>query len=358
MTQGSPIGDSSLECSQMSTTSGDVQEGWKRQNYHSVQNIQYCLIKDTTSLPWLFMKLIGEWNTTEWLTELRARYWIIRGRNFVRKSLSRCVICKWFERRVFAPPPAPPLPSLRVDKAYAFSYTGVDFAGPLHVKSSGSTASEGEKVCICLYTCCVVRAIHLEIVQDMTAQAFLRCFKQFTARRGFPIKVLSDNRLTFKVVDRMLSSILNHPTVKVHFKGMKVQLDFDLEKAPWWGGKFERVVRSVKTCLRKTIGRGRLTFDELHTAFTEVDMLVNLRPLSFISTENTEVPITPSHLIVGIRLMSLPDGPYNEDLEDDCGTLYIDQASDSPQQDSATFLETLEGRVLVRAEEFSQTATW
>ena len=79
------------------------------------------------------------------------------------------------------------------------------------------------------------------------------------------------------------------------------------------GGIFERMVRSVKRCLRKTIGRRRLTLDELQTATAEVEMIVNSRPLSLDSIQE---PITPSHLLTGRRLMSLPDGPYNTELSE------------------------------------------
>ncbi len=69
------------------------------------------------------------------------------------------------------------------------------------------------------------------------------------------------------------------------------------------------MVKSVKRCLRKAIGRGRLTLDELTAAVTEIEMIVNSRPLSYmyVSTEDIKEPITPSHLMTGCRLMSLPD---------------------------------------------------
>ena len=82
---------------------------------------------------------------------------------------------------------------------------------------------------------------------------------------------------------------------------------FNLEKAPWWGGIFERLVRSVKRCLKKTIGGATLTYEELLTAVVEVEMILNGRPLSYVSGEDTEEPLTPSHLLCGRRLMSLPD---------------------------------------------------
>ena len=123
------------------------------------------------------------------------------------------------------------------------------------------------------------------------------------------MKMISDNAKTFKSSAKILSDMVKHPEV---------------EKAPWWGGIFERMVRSVKRCLRKTIGRGRLTLDELTTAVTEVEMIVNSRPLTYFSTEDMEDPVTPSHFITGRRLMSLPDGPYNRDIDDSIGTNHSD----------------------------------
>ena len=82
---------------------------------------------------------------------------------------------------------------------------------------------------------------------------------------------------------------------------------FNLKKAPWWGGIFERLVRSVKRCLKKTIGGATLTYEELLTVVVEVEMILNCRLLSYVSGEDTEEPLTPSHLLCGRRLMSLPD---------------------------------------------------
>ena len=107
--------------------------------------------------------------------------------------------------------------------------------------------------------------------------------------------------------------ILKHSEVQGYFTGVHIQWSFNLEKAPWWGGIFECMIKYVKRRLRKTIGRGKLTMDELVTATTEVEMIVISRPLSYLSTEDIEEPLTPSHLITGQHLMSLQDGPYNID---------------------------------------------
>ena len=107
----------------------------------------------------------------ETLTEIRSRYWIVKGRSFVRMILRQCTICRKFEGRPYLTPPPPPLPKFRVTERPPFTSTGVDFAGPFYVKSSG--VIKNSKAWICLYTCCLVQAIHLEIVPNMTTSYFL-----------------------------------------------------------------------------------------------------------------------------------------------------------------------------------------
>ena len=120
-----------------------------------------------------------------------------------------------FQTRPYCPPPALPLPSFWVNEARPFFYTGVDFAVPLYVRDTIASASR--KVWICLYTCCVTRAVHLDVVPDMTSQAFIRRLKCFTSRRGFPVKMISDNAKTFKSAARTLAAVLNNPEVKYFF---------------------------------------------------------------------------------------------------------------------------------------------
>ena len=113
--------------------------------------------------------------------------------------------------------------------------------------------------------CYVTRAIHLDLVPDLTANAFLRSFRRFTARRGRPSLEVSENGKTFKPAAREITRILKDPGVKQYFAAEHMKWSFNLEKAPWWGGVFERLVRSVKRCLKKTISGAGLTYEELQT---------------------------------------------------------------------------------------------
>ena len=235
----------------------------------------------------------------ETLAELRSKFWIVRGRNFVKSIIHQCYACRRYEGQPYSAPPPPPLPTFRVEESPPFSFTGVDFAGPLYVKSDGPET----KVWMCLYTCCVVRAVHLDLVADLTTPAFLRSFKRFVARRGMPQKMLSDNGKTFKAAAKALPDL---------------KWIFNVPKAPWWGGVFERLIRSTKRCLRKIVGRAKFSHDELLTVITEIEMVINSRPLSYMSASDLEEPLTPSHLIVGRRLMDLPNDVGNDsDVEFD-----------------------------------------
>ena len=250
----------------------------------------------------------------ETLAELRTKYWIVKGRQFVRRILQRCVVCQKMDGGPYCIPPSPPLPTFRVNPEPPFTNTGVDFAGPLFVKTSKT--QEKNKVWIFLYTCCVVRAVHLDVVPDLSAEAFIRSFKRFTARRDLPKRMISDNGKTFKSAATTIKSILNHPEVQHHFAGIGMEWSFNTEKAPWTGGVFERMVRSMKRCLKKIIGKATLSYDELLTVVTELEMVLNSRPLSYLSSEDIEEPLTPSHLLIGRRVLSLPSyAPHQNEYD-------------------------------------------
>ncbi|XP_065891666.1 uncharacterized protein [Dysidea avara] len=256
------------------------------------------------------------------LTEVRSKYWLVKGRQFIRKIIYQCVVCRKLEGQHYRAAPPPPLPEFRVKGAPPFAYCGVDFAGPLYIRVEDR--SESSKVWIALYTCCVTRAVHLELVPDMTTQTFLRSFKRFTARRGIPLQIISDNAKTFVSAALTLDKMLSDPEVQQYMAGLKVQWRFNLEKAPWQGGFFERMVQSMKRCLRKTIGKSQLSLDELTTVLVQVEAILNSRPISYVSSEDLEEPLTPSHSLSGRRLLCLPDGTDVNRVDEDFDITFQD----------------------------------
>lgn len=244
------------------------------------------------------------------LAKLRSRYWVPKGRQEVKGVLSECVTCKKLKGKLYSSPPTAALPEFRVTEAPPFSKVGVDFAGPLYVKSK---SGEMEKVYTALFSCCMTRAVHLESVEDLSATAFRRCLRRFSVKNGMPVLIVSDNAKTFQATEKALNELFNHPEVRADLEYMRIEWKFNLERAPWWGGFFERMVASVKDCLRKTLGNTRLSYEELLTVLTEVECTLNARLLTYEYNEVDEEVLTPSHLIYGRRIKSIP----NEIVEPD-----------------------------------------
>lgn len=110
------------------------------------------------------------------LAELCSRFWVPKGRQLVKKVLSQCVVCKKLEGTSLAQPSVSSLPEFRVRPSPPFSKVSVHFAGPLYVKARGK---QMRKVYIALFSCCVTRALYLDLVEDLSATTFLRCLRKF-----------------------------------------------------------------------------------------------------------------------------------------------------------------------------------
>ena len=115
-------------------------------------------------------------------------------------------------------PPPPLLPLFRVLDGPPFTFIGVDFAGLLYSKSS-PPCKEDDKVWICLFTCAVTHAVHLEVV-DISVSTFIRCLKHFVCRRGLPHGIVSDNGKTFQGAAKVIKRIMEDPEVTRHSLGV------------------------------------------------------------------------------------------------------------------------------------------
>ncbi|GFX57644.1 integrase catalytic domain-containing protein [Trichonephila clavipes] len=246
---------------------------------------------------------------SETLLEIRERFWLIKGRQTVKNILKKCLICKRFSSTSGVQVTAP-LPALRVEQSAPFSVVGIDFGGPLYTKDEN-------KHYIVLFTCAVTRALHLELLNNLTTETFLLALRRFISRRGLCSKILTDNAKTLKKSELELKNlwkIISDPTVKAFYASHKIYWQFIMERAPWWGGFYERLIRTVKLALRKTVGRATLFRDELETLLIEIEGVLNSRPLTYIFSEfNEPEPLTPSHMILGRRVNSLPPARLNFD---------------------------------------------
>eukprot|EP00794_Sanderia_malayensis_P017910 gene17910-biopygen12898 len=265
------------------------------------------------------------------LTELRRRFWVPRGRQQVKRVVGKCQTC----------PPAPrraPLhkimnaevrdngknkartadqlkkTSIRIQKRYEYVGNSDQYRYPLEYSASvfvtllsntmGLGASEAHGIRIVSYH---EGAVHLELISDLQTSTFVNCLRRFCARRGTPRLINTDNALTFKAADSLLKKLRLDHTFQGFLDHHRITWKFNLPLSPWRGGYFERMVGSVKRCLRKVLGNARLSFDELSTILTEVESTLNSRLLTYLYDELGDV-LTPSHLLYGHRFPSLSEG--------------------------------------------------
>ena len=229
----------------------------------------------------------------ETLVQLRCKYWLIKGSQAVKKVVRR------IDDIAFKGASTAELPRYRVTQAEASSTTGADFSGPLYVtkKRKGT-----EKAYIALFTCATSRMLHLELAPNLTASSFIRCMQRFMARKVVRSRVFSDNAKTFKSRE-----------VEKFSRERRVDCTFNLAKAPCWGRIYERMVESAKRCLKKDLKNARLTYEELMTVITEIEAVINSRPLTYVYEEQIQEVITPSHLFVGRRLLTQAEDGSTQD---------------------------------------------
>ena len=225
------------------------------------------------------------------LAQLRSRYWVVRGRQFIKSVLRQCTLCNKLEGKSYGVPKEADLPQFRINGCRSFQSIGLDYFGPLFVYNG----SDVQKVFTVLFTCATSRMIHLEMSTDMTADALIRSLIRFSGRRGCPTLIVSDNQKTFK------SKIL-----KSYVAQEGIEWKFNLAKAPWWGGMFERLIKSVKRCLRKSLKNKKLSYEELETVLAQIEGVINSRPITYVG-EDCEQILTPSHLHTGYRILDPPN---------------------------------------------------
>jgi len=256
---------------------------------------------------------------THTLAQLRVNFWVPQGRREVRHVIKQCTVCRRYEGPAFKLPSMPALPEERVTPAVPFQSTGLDYFGPLFTRQSGS---EPQKVWVCLFTCLAVRAVHLELVHDLSTAAFIDAFRRFIARRGKPRLLYSDNAAQLKLASSLLCAsdddVLTGDDIDNFLAEEGITWKFTTALAPWKGGVYERMVGMVKKSLRKALGRQQLSLPNLITLLTETEAVVNNRPLTPVSAD-AEGPqifvLSPAHFLTSGRpTLAIPD--VTVDIED------------------------------------------
>ena len=214
----------------------------------------------------------------------------------MKKVIKRCFGCKRFQATALRNPPPGSLPSDRTEGAAAFQVVGVDFAGPMRYRKGKK--NEG-KAYIVLCACSLTRGIYLEMLLSLETEEFMSSLKRFIARRGRPNTFYSDNGRTFVGAAKLLRTIMADEKLQDYLAHLGIRWKFNLSRAPWWGGQFERLICLVKRALYKEIGCGMLTWAELQDVLLDIEVALNNRPLSYVEDDPQLPVLTPNSLLFG-----------------------------------------------------------
>ncbi|XP_027839404.2 uncharacterized protein LOC114121329 [Aphis gossypii] len=242
------------------------------------------------------------------LAEIRQLYWPLSGRLLARSTVRNCVKCVR-SKPTFQFPIMAPLPKERVQCSRPFTYTGVDFAGPLIIRS-GIRGRSGTKAWISIFVCFSTRAVHIEVVENLTSKAFIAALRRFVARRGKPSELWSDNGTNFVGANKELTNYTQHLDKQLANEGITWR--FNPPSSPHFGGLWEAAVKSAKHHLTRTTGETKLTLSELSTLLCQIEACLNSRPLTPMSSDpNDFMPLTPAHFLLGAPVTSVPEPNLN-----------------------------------------------
>lgn len=265
-------------------------------------------------------------NQKSLLSFIRQEYWPIRGKDIVRKVVKSCLLCQ-----ILSPRPIVQfmgdLPASRVNFHYPFYECGVDYGGPIKIKIGGPRSKVTGNSFFSVFICMATKAIHIELVSDLTTAAFMAALDRFIARRAVPGHIHSDNARNFtgasaelKALYQMISSPEFQNTISQKPDYEPIKWHFIPARSPHFGGLWESAVKLIKYHVARVIGQQILNFEELSTVLYKIEAIVNSRPITPESNDPNDLKVlTPAHFLVGrplnakpeINLREIPDNRLN-----------------------------------------------
>nr|CAI5835987.1 unnamed protein product [Callosobruchus analis] len=246
------------------------------------------------------------------LAAVREKYWILSGRRLCKDIINKCVVCRKQKAQILSPIMGQ-LPKSRFDCNFPFEICGVDYAGPFLIKDRQGRGAKLVKCYVSLFICFASKAVHLELVSDLSTETFILALRRFVARRGKPKQINSDNGSNFIGANselKELSSFLRKHSSSI----IDACSEYDIEwrfipaHSPHFGGLWEAGVKSVKHHLRRTASSANFTFEEFYSLLVQIEAILNSRPLCPLSTDpNDLAPLTPSHFLIGRTGTEIPD---------------------------------------------------
>ncbi|GFX80148.1 integrase catalytic domain-containing protein [Trichonephila clavipes] len=157
------------------------------------------------------------------------------------------------------------------------------------------------------------KATHLEVVSDLTTEAFLACLRRFIARRSKPSVIWSDNATNFKGARNILNEwneISKSNRIQLFSAEEGIEWNFIPPASPHFGGLWDANIKSMKRILLRVAKSAIMNFEELTTLMAQIEAVLNSRPLSPLSSDPNDLnPLTPGHFLTNCAISSFPE-PY------------------------------------------------
>ena len=248
------------------------------------------------------------------IANLRRKYWILGARREIKRIVHKCKqrSCRQINLQ---PQRMSDLPMERLSER-PWTFVSIDYFGPHFVKQWSNGEKQKSKVWGFVATCFATRAVHLEVVDKLSTQAFLEAFRRFCARRGVPNKVWTDNAKCFRAGAKQIQALVESIDWKEVEQTANVegfQWIFTCSEAPHTNGIVERVVGLVKSALRGALGSRILTPRQYETVLIEIEGQINSRPLYTKPSQEGPIAVTPFELLGGRALAALPIAKVQEE---------------------------------------------
>ena len=235
------------------------------------------------------------------LSFIGQKYCPIYAKSIINRVIHQCIICfksnPTNKQQIMGD-----LPLDRVNASFPFVKVSIDYAGPIDIKASKLRTAAPIKSYVALFKCLTTKAIHLELVTDLSSKSFIATLDRFISRRRLPTDIYSDNATYFEGANNEFKKIMTtiQSTLQNYFDKKSIKWHFSTPRAPHMGGFWESGIKQMKYYLKRILEDKLLKFEEMYTLICRIESILNSRPITELSDNPEDFEaLTPGHFIIG-----------------------------------------------------------